>query len=77
MRCVFYKLPDISCIIINNSYIKNTIFQVSYNSRHVSVEATPSSGETVLEHFETLKKADFVLTVSLLASEYTVKSTCF
>jgi hypothetical protein len=41
--------------------------QVSYNSRHVSVLATPSSGETVLEHFEATEdrnsKKNFTLPV--------------
>jgi antibiotic biosynthesis monooxygenase (ABM) superfamily enzyme len=32
------------------------MYQVSYNSRRVSVWVTPSSRESVLEHFETTEE---------------------
>jgi hypothetical protein len=36
------------------------MYQVSYNSPHVSVLATPSSRETVLEHFEITEENQFL-----------------
>jgi hypothetical protein len=36
------------------------MYQVSYNSRHTSIQATQSSGETVLEHFETTEETQFL-----------------
>jgi hypothetical protein len=36
------------------------MYQVSYNSRYASVQATPSAGETVLEHFETTEESQFL-----------------
>jgi hypothetical protein len=33
------------------------MYQVSRKSWHVSVQATPSSGEAILEHFETTEES--------------------
>jgi hypothetical protein len=52
------------------------MYQVSYNSRHVSVYATPSSGEIVLEHFETTEESQFLYSQVRSWSVSTLLDSC-